>query len=258
MKLLEAFDIQIQDNVMVSLVGGGGKSSIMFKLAQELKAEHRRVLVTTTTNIYNPDKSLYDHFFLWNDKKIHDIKKQDLRQGSITVIGSRITDEQKLKGINKEYVDELYSSGVYDAILVEADGAKRKPIKAPDVHEPVVPEYTSILAGVIGMDCYGKAIDTAWVHRPHILAEIAGRTVGDAIDDSVITRLALSPDGLFKNCPGKAEKVMFINKVEGIDIFSAAERIGNSVLTQSPDIRKVLIGSILGKEPVRSVMGRET
>jgi probable selenium-dependent hydroxylase accessory protein YqeC len=258
MKVFEAIDVRLQDRKVISLVGGGGKTSIMYRLAEELKSNRMRVLVTTTTHIYYPDKSSYDQFFWWEDVKKAAIKRSDLGQASITVIGSRMIDDKKMKGIDERCVKELYNSGIFDVILVEADGAKGKPIKAPAEHEPVIPECTSTLIGVIGIDCFGKKIDSLWVHRPEILTEVTGCALGDIIDDDVIEKLILSGDGLFKNCPKKAEKILFINKAEKKEYLEIAQRIGNSVLIQSPDIKKVLIGSIFGKEPILSVIKRDT
>jgi probable selenium-dependent hydroxylase accessory protein YqeC len=258
MKLIEALDIQLKDRLMLSLVGGGGKTTIMFRLAQELRARNKRVLVTTTTHIYNPDPSLYDCFFWWNDIKKNVIELPHLEQASITVAASGITGDTKLVGIGRECVDELYESNIFDAILVEADGAKGRPIKAPDAHEPVIPGLTSMLVGVIGMDCLGKPIDPAWVHRPRIFSALAGRDAGDIIDEDVIEKLVLSRDGLFKGCPGKAEKILFMNKADSQELVLAAKRTGNTILEQNQGIRRVLIGCNLGKEPVISAAGRQT
>ena len=256
MDILEAFDLLKRERAVISLVGGGGKTSIMYRLAGELKQLHRKVLVTTTTAIYYPGQSLCDDVFLWEDADEPPGGLHNPVQGSVTAVGNRITEENKLKGIPVDWVDKLYKCGSFDVILVEADGSKGRPIKAPDTHEPVIPSCTSILTGVVGFDCYAERIEPLWVHRPHIFTGVVGKIAGDAIDDEVIVKLALSQNGLFKNCPEEAEKVLFINKVEEDEQIAAAERIGSSVLKQGSDIRKVLIGSILGKNPVRTVMER--
>lgn len=257
MRLIEALGIQLKGNMMLSLVGGGGKTTIMFRLAQELRRSHMKVLVTTTTHIYSPDRALYDCFFRWKDIKRNVIEIPDLGQASISVIAGSLTADMKLEGISRENVDELYKSNIFDCILIEADGAKGRPIKAPDIHEPVIPELTSILVGVIGMDCLGKPIGSEWVHRPHLLAALTGRTEGDVIDEKVIERLALSHDGLFKDCPDNAEKILFMNKADSPGLMLAAERICNTVLKQNQGIRKAVFGSSSGSEPVLSAAGRQ-
>lgn len=41
---------------------------------------------------------------------------------------------------------------------IEADGAKRLPLKAPGEWEPVIPEFVDLVIGVVGMDALGEPI----------------------------------------------------------------------------------------------------
>ena len=113
MELFEAFDISLRNRDMLSFVGGGGKTSCIYRLAQELRLKHKQVLVTTTTHIYYPDFSLYDRLFLWDRPEIPITKCSDRETGFITVVGSHITDELKLKGIGKEQVNELFDRNIF-------------------------------------------------------------------------------------------------------------------------------------------------
>lgn len=245
---VEIFGIEKGVKAKISFCGGGGKTSTLFALAKELKSRNLKVLVTTTTSIFYPHED-YDDIFLLDEFLKLRIDKWQPEAGSVTVLGTYVNDEDKLKGISKEYADELYRNNIFDAILVEADGSKRKPIKAPDAHEPVIPECSTAVVGVIGFDCYGKPIGPEWVHRPHLLAGIAGRIEGDVIDSEVIQKLVLSSEGLFKSCPAHAQKIVFINKVETLEQRNLAEGLGNSILKRSPDIKRVVIGSIQGEFP---------
>ena len=40
--------------------------------------------------------------------------------------------------------------------MIEADGAKRLPLKVPGEWEPVIPDFTDLVVGVIGMDAVGR------------------------------------------------------------------------------------------------------
>ena len=53
--LKEAFGIGPGE--IVSLVGGGGKTTLMFALAQELTSGGQSVITTTTTRIFEPSAS---------------------------------------------------------------------------------------------------------------------------------------------------------------------------------------------------------
>lgn len=249
--ILEAFGIAKGYTGMVAFAGGGGKTSLMFRLAEALKSQCFKVLVTTTTFIAYPERHTYDHSLLTGGRTLPLFLP---KAGSITVIGADVTAEGKMKGITPEYANDLYHSRMFDVLLVEADGAKRKPIKAPDTHEPVIPKETDVMVGVIGFDCYGQPIGPEWVHRPHLLAKVADRAQGDVIDDEVISRLVASPVGLFKNCPAGAQKVWFINKVETEEQRLQAAGIASSVLASSPKIDKVIIGKLRETMPIVAVM----
>jgi len=254
MNLSDCFGIGAGHKCMISFAGGGGKTSTMFRLAGESKTRDRKVLVTTTTAIYYPESSQYDFIFLAEEPEALIKQTAHTEKGSITVAGSRILEDGKIKGIDPAWADRLFDEGVFDVILVEADGSRQKPIKAPDAHEPVIPMRTSVLAGIIGIDCYGKEIGPSAVHRPHILAGITRRQIGDVIDAGVIVELVLSPGGLFKNCPDHSEKLLFINKVRNGEEMKTAEKIGLSVLKSGCGVEKVVIGSVLGICPVQLVM----
>ncbi|MGD8444111.1 MAG: hypothetical protein PVI94_11495, partial [Desulfobacterales bacterium] len=46
--------LMLEGGGVVSLVGGGGKTTLMFKLARELSMTGESVLTTTTTKIFEP------------------------------------------------------------------------------------------------------------------------------------------------------------------------------------------------------------
>ncbi|MCA1795623.1 MAG: hypothetical protein LC660_17455, partial [Desulfobacteraceae bacterium] len=52
--ILESLDLP--ETGVISLIGAGGKTSLMFCLARELARSGRKVLSTTTTNVLFPSK----------------------------------------------------------------------------------------------------------------------------------------------------------------------------------------------------------
>lgn len=237
MKLFKALGLE-QDtkNIMISFVGGGGKTSSILTLAIELAGEGKKVLITTTTAMYNIEGIIHPN---------------------ITVIGDHITDEGKLKGLSKEKVNDIYKEGLYDIILVEADGAKRKPIKAPAQHEPVIPGLTNIVVGVIGMEAFGKKISSPMVHRPEILAELANTSLDGDINEEVLLTLVANSRGLFKNAPSGAAKVLLLNKAIGGSLREIALRIGELVMDKCRYLDRVLIGAVQESEPVKEILSRK-
>jgi probable selenium-dependent hydroxylase accessory protein YqeC len=251
MDLLQALELSCFNKSVVSLAGGGGKTSAMRRLASEFKQSGGKVLVTTTTAIYIPERVTYDKLYLWNSIGLKNISLLKPEPGTVTVLGSRTTEKGKLEGVPKEWVDALHTSEIFDAVLVEADGAKRRPVKAPEKYEPVIPECTTLYIGVVGLDCIGKTVDSQWVHRPLLFAEAVGKKLGDVIDTEDIVRLVLSPNGLFKNCPVSADRVLLLNKAESSEQIAAAKRIGENVLYRNASIKRVLIGCVQEDDPIQ-------
>lgn len=222
-----------KSGILISFVGGGGKTSSIFALAAELAKERKRVLITTTTAIYNPE---------------------EIKNPYITVLGDHVTQEGKLKGITKEQVDQIYREHQYDVILVEADGSRGLPIKAPADYEPVIPSETDILVGIIGMDCYNKQVSPETVQRTEIFTDVAEVHLGDRIDEKAIGRLVYSPRGLYKNCPPKARKVLLLNKVFHEKLMAVSLQTGNHIRDGNREIDRILIGAVQEKDPIKTLL----
>ncbi len=134
----------------------------------------------------------------------------------------------RCKSVEPAFIDELYASGWFDCILVEADGAKRKPIKAPADYEPVIPKSTTAVIGVIGLDCLGKAVSEENIHRCGLFCACTGRKPGEMIDRESIIRLIMAENGLFKSAPAASRKIVLLNKADTAELQTAgrADRPG--------------------------------
>ena len=141
---LEALPFLREKGHVVSLVGGGGKTTLLYGLARLCAAEGQRVLVSTTTHIqrpsanYAPDEAVRDA--LW-------------QAGTYAVAGSpaengKLTRPPGLSG---------WMAGA-DTVLLEADGAKHRPCKAPAAHEPVLLPESDIALAVAGLSALGRPL----------------------------------------------------------------------------------------------------
>jgi probable selenium-dependent hydroxylase accessory protein YqeC len=210
--LLDVFDIRQNGHELISLVGAGGKTTTMFALAQALKSLHKRVLVTTTTNIFYPGKDECDGVIV-NEAPEADLFHV-LPGGTVTVLGGTVVNERKLAGVDKAIIEKLHGERIFNSILVECDGSKRKPIKAAAHYEPVVPANTTRTIGVIGLDAVGQPIDEEHVHRAEIFAGVVGRGLGELLDAESVVTLILSPQGLFKGVPEVCPRYVLLNKAD--------------------------------------------
>lgn len=236
MMIYNALKLDLNNGEVISVVGGGGKTTTIFQLAEELKALNKKILITTTTAIYMPDEKEYDYLFL------NDIKDFSPNNGTIAIWGQEAREE-KLIGVSLKKLDEIVGKRIFDFILVEADGAKKKPIKAPGEHEPVVTENTTKTIGVIGLDSLGKTIDEETVHRPETFMKITNTSLLDIIKADVIVKLVLEEEGLFKS--SKGENILVLNKANDQDLIKEGMKIRESLLNKG--IKNVVISDMQRK-----------
>jgi molybdenum cofactor cytidylyltransferase len=146
---------------VVAFVGGGGKTTAMFRLAKELAqvgSARPRVLTTTTTRIFAAQIKQAPAYVTFDpaSQTIDDIRPQldhALRQNDyVLLIGRADPDSGKAFGVEAEMIDALAATGSFDFIINEADGSRMRPLKAPAEHEPVIPRSTTIVVPVVGLD----------------------------------------------------------------------------------------------------------
>ena len=243
MGIYEALDIDHAQNGLICFVGAGGKTTTIFKLAKELKDHGKKVLVTTTTAIYYPDAGYCDEVIIDGSKDSGIFAGG--KDGCITAFGREVSAEKKLLGADKDFIDELYNKKIFSYLLVEGDGAKRKPIKAPASYEPVIPESTTKTIGVIGLDSLGKKIDNNHVHRPELFCKVTGREMGEVIGEKEIVKLILSAEGLFKTAPDNSQKYLLLNKAENRKTQKSAMSIIGSVKENGSDIHGFIVASMV-------------
>lgn len=222
MGIYKALNLNPKNREIVSVVGSGGKTTTIFALAKELKPLGKRVLITTSTKIYEPKKD-YNYYFLENFPK--DFKPIG---GSITILGERV-EGGKLIGPSLEKLDKIIENKLFDFTLIEADGSKQKPIKAMGEREPVVPRHTTKTIGIIGINSLDEEIQNI-VHRPELFIKIVGKNLNEKIVEEDIVKLVLDSKGLFKNAQGK--KVFLLNKVEE-DKLLRAKKIREGLLKEN-------------------------
>jgi molybdenum cofactor cytidylyltransferase len=209
---------------VVALVGGGGKSSALFRLAAELRAEGARVVVTTTTRIAVDQIARAPAFVpvTAGDLPLSDVATALDVHGQVLLIGRETIEQgaiRKKAGIDLRTIDVLVahagSLGI-GVILVEADGSKMLPAKAPAAHEPALPPSTTLLAPVLGLDAIGRPIDPLHLHRPEHIRRLLGLSATEPhrLTPAGASRLLLHPDGGMKDRPLGARLIYLLNKAD--------------------------------------------
>ena len=222
---------------IISIVGAGGKTTMMFKIAGELRG-FNKVLVTTTTKIYIPLEDKYD-FICTDSECFHEYI--DMKENGIYVLGSGVNSENKILGLSCKQIEEL--APYFDYILIEADGAKKKKLKGWNEFEPIICGKTTKTIGIIDIQSVGMVIDEEHVHRSKIFCEITGANQGETVKLKHLCNLILHPQGLFKGAEG--QRILYINKVESPNDMILAKSLVKQVnLVDKGLLDNVVIGSL--------------
>ncbi len=245
MKLAQA--LGIRDKQVVAFVGGGGKTTAMFRLADELVTQGKCVVTTTTTRIFASQIQLAPkHWRL--ERGDWRLQMQQLRAAlhnsrHLLIVGAT-TEDGKAFGVAPEMIDALVAlEDEMDVVLVEADGSRMRPFKAPAEHEPVIPHSTTLLVPVVGIDTVGKTLTDAHVHRAERVAQILNVPLGTILENEHIARVIANVNGGLKNKPASARVVPLINKVENAEQRRAAREIAVELL-RNDSIDAVAIGAV--------------
>lgn len=227
--------INIKDKDVISIVGSGGKTSLMNYLAKNLI--NKKVLVSTTTKIRIPKPDFYD-FIAFSHDEAEVIKKNENK--GIYVFGSQIK-ENKLESFNVDYVNLLID--YFDNLILEADGAKEKLIKGWNDNEPIIVSSTTKTIGVVNLDIIGQKINDKNVHRVNEFIKLTNSSINETLDEDCLFNVITNPNGLFKNALG--EKILFINGAEGHKKKHIAENICDSIIKADYELDCIVVGSIL-------------
>lgn len=227
------FDTLVRDtDKVVSIVGGGGKTSLMFLLAHAFQGKGQKVVTTTTTRILIPTKQQSANIVLFADDVFED-KLQDCLDlhGHATVAHHLLPEGNKLKGISCTQIEQINDFTFVDRIVIEADGARQLSFKAAGDNEPVVPKNTDLFISVVGLDIIGKSLDDENVFRAELVSSRTGLGIGEKITALTVAKLAVHPQGLLEGCPDKARSCIVLNKVDIRDgkqkALSVIEAAGN-------------------------------
>lgn len=250
MTLIQAFSIGSRESI--SLVGAGGKTTLLYALGRELSASRGGVILTTTTKILEPAPSPFFLQFLSNE--LADIKNwvvENLnRRQCLLIAGERLPDG-KLAGIPPEWAEEIFSMDGVSAIVNEADGADGRPLKAPREGEPVIPGSTTLLVPVMGIDGMGRPLEEGTVFRSAIASRLLNMPIESIVTEDAIVRLVME---WIKGGPLGARVVPLINKVDLPGGLEKARKLARYLLSVDPArIRRVVLGQLQQSPAVKEV-----
>ena len=253
--LADALALGSRDHV--AMVGGGGKTSLMFSLAEELRQKGKRVITSTTTKILLHE-ALRSPCILYardlNFQTDHLVEK--LGNHGHLFVAQRVIESGKVEGIGPTLADKLYRDSGVDYMLVEADGSSGHPVKAHAEHEPVVPRSATKVVAMMGLDAMGGALESALVFRVDHFIRLTGLDRGRKLVSPILAKLFLKSGGLFKGAPPVSKRIAFLNKLDHLKDDGRARELAD-LITQHGEtqIDRVIIGSV--KKGVYCIQGQK-
>ncbi len=232
----------------LALVGSGGKTTSMFRIAKELWPP---VLVTATTHLAVSQTRLAgQHFTVETHENLH--HALDQVTGPVALFTRPLREDARTTGLDGELLDTLYQFAEERglALLVEADGSRQKALKAPAEHEPAMPKWARQVVVVAGMSGLGKPLSAEWVHRPEIFERISGLAMGAVIGIDDLAKVLGSPLGGLKGIPDRAEVSVLLNQVDTDEELSAARELARRL---QPAIPRIVI-TCLAKDRIHAVV----
>ncbi len=211
--------MDIQGYTCIAVVGGGGKTSLIFELTRQLMMQGKRVIVGTSTHMaYEAGRP----FALWEDERRI---QEHLRQYGYCVVGVWALERQKITCPPSPDWSRL--GALCDVLLVEADGAKRMALKVPADYEPVIPKEAELVIGVAGLDTLGKSIEEC-CHRPQLVAELLKKQPDHLVQWEDIAEICCHTLGMRKAVQDRAFKIL-LNKADTRERREAGERIRSRI-----------------------------
>lgn len=182
---------------ITAFVGGGGKTSSMLTMGTELAQRGKRTVMTTTTRIMPFCETL---------------------PKNLTCVG-RPAEHGKLQAV--EHPDALRQQ--YDFVLIEADGSRGLPLKAPAAHEPVLTPQTGLVIAVMGLTGIGRPIAQV-CHRLERVCAVLAVSPEQCITPEMAAALLLHEHGLRKGV-GNRRFAVILNQADGRREQDAGGRI---------------------------------
>jgi molybdenum cofactor cytidylyltransferase len=211
------------DTDQIAWVGAGGKTSLMFKIANEVFPN--KCFITTTTKMAESETSFADQITRVEDFSNFDI----LNVNGINLIfkGNDGNEPLKINGFDEGELSTFSSKLKRNQIplFIEADGSKRKPLKFPAEHEPNIPQFVNKICIVVGLSAVGKPLSEENFHRPELISKILNIPIGEIISIDHIYEILAHTQGGLKNIPAKAKTIVFLHQADQLADYSQANGI---------------------------------
>ena len=242
---LEEFAFRLPASI--NFVGGGGKTALILRLAEEF-SRSVQVIYTTTTRIHPPHPRNGLAIISSDDigllRLILQRAGRDRSDHVRTFVVTRpAMTPDLLKGVEPDF-GRFLDRDLFPVLLNEADGARGMSLKMPREGEPVLMEDSEYLVPVLGLDCVNKPLGPATLFRWEMAAGRYSLKEGETLTPKLTAQILLHPEGVCKGWREGMAVIPFINKVDSEQDDGLAREVVEALLRQgSLPVKRVVWGS---------------
>ena len=251
MNLVEALDAR---SGVVCTVGAGGKKTTLYALAERTaNGDERRPVVTATVRIPIFDSHV-DRVVVTDDPVSALQRNADAPDGGAVGLVPERERTDRYRGYDPAVVDRLAADRGVDPVLVKADGARTRLLKAPADREPQIPESSDTVIPVVSARVVGKPLSTDYVHRPERVADLTGRRLDEPIRADDVAQVLASERGGLKGVPADATVVPLVNMIDDDSLRAVGEEIAVGILDRTDAVSRVVLARMTADDPLIAVV----
>jgi len=192
----------------LAIVGAGGKSSLLFRLARV----YGQALLTNSAHLSIEQTLLADTCLTITAP----FEVPAAAPAGVTLLTGPAAARGRALGLDDACLERVWALAerLKLPLLVEADGSRCLPLKAPAPHEPPIPPWIESVVVAAGLSGLGRSLDSSIVYRPEEFARLSGLGVGDPVTSQALARVLLHPQGGIKNIPPTARRLALLNQAD--------------------------------------------
>lgn len=213
----------------VGISGAGGKTSALFRLARELGSG--AILAASTHMGHWQLKDAGEHHVALSTADV-DSALTTYMGGSILFTGPLDEHGRRTHGLSEEILFHLHRRAhtLGLPLLIEADGARRLPLKAPAEHEPALPPFIDAAIVTAGLSGVSLPLSEESVYGAQRFAEISGLKLGAAITIDAIARVLSDKRGGLKGIPENSRRISLLNQADDLQVRHEAQTLAVRLL----------------------------
>lgn len=236
------------ENGIVCCVGAGGKKSTLYRLAQ---AHAGRVGLTATAHTEHFPRAFAMTSVIAENPALLTGVRELSRHHRVVAFAKPCDLPGRHLGLTFEELAELQHDVSFDLLLVKADGARNRILKAPAAHEPALPAAADTVIPVCSARVIGEPLSERIAHRPELVAAIAGIAVGEVLKPTHLARILTSADGSLRGV-GNARVIPVINMVDDAELERLAIIIAQAALAATNRYDYVVLATM--RDPANPIV----